>query len=207
MTENNTKNNDLQEIRSIMERSTKFISLSGLSGIMAGIIGIISTIIAAKKLDSFLLTREALDTLRTSQNLQIFLLILGIMTLMAAVFCSIYFTLRRARQKNLPVWDNTSQRFLINLFLPLMTGGIFTLAMAFHNSFDFSCSAMLIFFGLSLINASKYTHEDIYYLGIFEILLGLAASVFVEYSILLWGIGFGLLNIIYGTIMYKKFER
>ena len=66
---------------------------------------------------------------------------------------------------------------------------------------------MLIFYGLALINSSKYTFFEIRYLGIAEIVLGLIASVFVSSGLILWAAGFGLLHIIYGIIMYYKYER
>ena len=57
------------------------------------------------------------------------------------------------------------------------------------------------------VNASKYTLNDIRYLGLTEIFLGLVALVFLEYSLLFWAIGFGLVHIIYGIVMYYKYER
>ena len=50
MSENQKHLEDLQQIRSIMERSTTFISLSGLSGISAGLFGLIGAALAYLKL-------------------------------------------------------------------------------------------------------------------------------------------------------------
>jgi hypothetical protein len=66
---------------------------------------------------------------------------------------------------------------------------------------------MLIFYGLALLNASKYTLKEIRYLGMSEICLGLIASAWVQFGIVFWGIGFGMLHIIYGTFMYFKYEK
>ncbi len=204
MEDNLKHSEDLREIRSIMERSTKFISLSGLSGILAGIAGLIAVVFAIIKLNTCMLSSEVILSIRGQIGLQLYFLFLGLFTLSAAIFCAVFFTIKKARQKGLAVWDKTSQRFLFNLFLPLITGGIFILAMALNGYFDLICASMLIFFGLSLINASKYTHDEILYLGILEIVLGLAASFFSQYGILLWGIGFGVLNIIYGSLMFNQ---
>jgi hypothetical protein len=58
-----------------------------------------------------------------------------------------------------------------------------------------------------LINASKYTFNDIRYLGFCEIILGLGAAVYVGYGLYFWALGFGILHIIYGAMMYYKYER
>jgi hypothetical protein len=44
-------------------------------------------------------------------------------------------------------------------------------------------------------------------LGICEIGLGLIASIYMGYGLLFWAVGFGVLHIIYGIVMYMKYER
>jgi len=66
---------------------------------------------------------------------------------------------------------------------------------------------MLVFYGLALINASKYTLNDIRYLGYAETVIGLIACFFVDYGLLAWTIGFGALHIIYGLMMFYKYEK
>ncbi|MEY4458904.1 MAG: hypothetical protein RIT38_109, partial [Bacteroidota bacterium] len=59
----------------------------------------------------------------------------------------------------------------------------------------------------SILNASKYTYHDIRSLGILEILTGLMASYFVDYGLLFWALGFGVLHIVYGLYIYFKYEK
>jgi hypothetical protein len=66
---------------------------------------------------------------------------------------------------------------------------------------------MLIFYGLALINASKYTYNDIRYLGISELLIGLCSTLFLGYGLFFWAAGFGLAHIVYGALMYFKYDK
>jgi hypothetical protein len=200
--------NTLNEIRSLMEKSTKFISLSGLSGIFAGLFALVGAWIANDYINT--LTRSdyarMMDGTLQHESYLYFALIAGSVLILSLTFGS-YFTIRKARRNKQKIWDKTSQRLLINLTLPLMTGGLFCLIMAYHGVVGLIAPATLLFYGLALINASKYTLNDIRYLGICEIILGLVGSVFIGYGLLFWAIGFGLLHIIYGTFMYFKYEK
>jgi hypothetical protein len=66
---------------------------------------------------------------------------------------------------------------------------------------------MLIFYGLSLVNAGKFTFSEIHYLGLTEIVLGILAGIFINHGLLFWTLGFGLMHIVYGTVMYYRHER
>jgi hypothetical protein len=134
------------------------------------------------------------------------LVVTAIIILLLSIFGGIYFTIRKSKKEDLPIWTNTTKQLLINLFVPLIAGGIFCCALLYHQLFIFITPATLLFYGLALINASKYTYDEIYYLGIFEIILGLAAAFFLEKGLLFWAIGFGLLHILYGIKMYRKYN-
>jgi hypothetical protein len=197
----------LQEIRNIMDRSSRFISLSGLSGVAAGI----SALLGAAAVKWYLVTHK----INYSQNLGLNLTresLLFIISVAALVFilalCSAtYFTARNARKSNHRVWDSKTERMLVNLFIPVAVGGIFCSILIYHNLLYLVAPVMLIFYGCALLNASKYTLSDIRYLGFLEILLGLLASFFVGYGLLAWTVGFGVLHIVYGTLVYFKYER
>ena len=115
--------------------------------------------------------------------------------------------MRKAKRKGLPVWDSTAKRLLLNLLIPLATGGLFCLVLLYHRQVGMIAPATLIFYGLALLNASKYTLNDIRYLGILEIIIGLIASVYIGYGLLFWAVGFGVLHIVYGIVMYSKYEK
>lgn len=198
----------LQDIRKMMQRSSRFISLSGLSGIAAGIWALIGAWFAYDWIAEYYnnyanegYTGRNFETLR----LNLFLLALGVAGL--ALVSALYFTWRRAGKNKLPLWDHTSRQLIINTAIPMIAGGFFIVAMLQYSEWRFVAPACLIFYGLALVNGSKYTLSDIRYLGFLEILLGLVNTQFIGYGLYFWAIGFGVLHIIYGFVMWWKYER
>jgi len=119
----------------------------------------------------------------------------------------LYFSCRKAKRNHLKLWNHTTKRLLVHLFIPLIAGGFFTLILIFRSDIKLVASAMLTFYGLALLNAGKYTFGEIHYLGILEIVLGLFAGIFTNFGLVFWTIGFGILHIVYGLIMYFRYER
>ena len=200
---------EISDIRRIMERSSRFISLSGLSGIAAGLCALAAAYIAKKWwLDPYYTDFNAYgySTPKFSELRSGLLLLAAIVVIVALAFAFL-FTWRRAKQNHLPIWDLTARKLMWNVLIPLVSGGIFILAMLQYSEWRFVAPACLIFYGLALVNGSKYTLSDIRYLGYFEILLGLVNTQYVGYGLYFWAAGFGLLHIIYGIMMWWKYER
>lgn len=196
---------DLKEIKDIMSRSSRFISLSGLSGISAGVIAMIGAYLAYQTVYSnqnYLGYRQAILT--TESILQLLLIAVG--TIVLAVVTGIYFTTRETKKRNQKIWDAQTKRLLINLAIPLVTGGILCLMLLIKGYIGVIAPLTLIFYGLALVNASKYTLNEIRSLGLIEVVLGLMAIHFIGYGLLFWAIGFGLLHIIYGLIMHWRYQ-
>lgn len=190
---------DISEIRSIMERSSRFISLSGLSGVMAGIYALAGAYVARSILQDY--------TIGSREQVITYLIADAAVVLLLAVGTGVYLTTRRARAQGAKIWDATAQRLLINLLIPLVVGGLFSLILITRGMVGIIAPSMLIFYGLALVNASKYTLTDVRYLGFAEIGLGLIAALVAGYSLLFWTLGFGVFHIIYGTLMYYTHER
>jgi hypothetical protein len=209
MVEQNQQTLDtLQDIKRMMERSSRFISLSGLSGIAAGICALTGAWFGKQKLDEYSVTfNNAGYTDSNFQQLKIDLFLLAMVVLVAALLAAFYFTWRKARHNKLPIWDLTAKRLSINMLIPLVAGGLFILAMYQYNDWKFIAPACLIFYGLALVNASKYTLTDVKYLGLLQILLGLINTQYVGYGLYFWAAGFGVLHIIYGFVMWWKYEK
>ncbi len=200
---------DLSEIRSIMERSSSFISLSGLSGIFSGIIALGGAAFAYWKIyiqhNSYQQIYAAEYANLNMELIPILLADAAIVLALALAF-GFFFTYRNTQRKGLDIWDNSAKNVLENLLIPLATGGIFCAILLWKGYFFIIAPATLIFYGLALLNASKYTLHDIRYLGLSEIAIGLISTVFPGYSLSFWALGFGVLHIIYGTVMYFKYE-
>jgi len=200
----------LQDIRSIMERSARFLSLSGWSGVWAGGTALVSAAIACNMLHDYYLAYNqsaAFDTLRYI-SLRNGLFLLGMLTLIVAISGGYYFTLRKVKRQGGSIWNSASRKALINLAIPLLTGGIVVIGFLYHDDWTYVSSSCLIFYGLGLINASKYTIDDVRYLGMCQVLLGLTGLFIApRYGLYLWAAGFGLLHIVYGIVMWNKYDK
>lgn len=197
---------DLAHIRSMMERSSRFISLSGLSGVFAGLSALIGglyvyQLFKANGLEYF----DGYHKLY-SVNLVSELIWIALIILVSALTFGIFFTIRKSRKYNLPIWTSATKKMLLNLAIPLVAGGIFCLALLYHEIYVLIAPATLIFYGLALVNAEKYTFSDVKYLGYCELVLGSISLFCLGYGLIFWIIGFGILHILYGLIMFKKYK-
>lgn len=197
----------IEEIRSIMARSTTFVSLSGLSGVAAGILGAAGAFLIYRTLGTVWLSDDVIVSLRNSPDLVRSVASVFLGTLVAALVAAFLFTVIRARRHRHGLWDLASRRFAIHLALPLIAGGVFVLALKQYGVYELICPAMLTFFGLALINAGKYSFSEAVIFGVIELVLGLAAVLWVEAGLLLWAVGFGIVTAGYGIIMYLQHER
>lgn len=190
----------IREIRSIMERSSKFLSLSGLSGVFAGVCALCGA------WHFYSSTPVGLNSPYPPEVVRVFIQD-GVLILTGALFSGIFFTARKARSNGQSIWGVTSRTLLSSMLIPLITGGIFCLGLVYYQLHWLCFAASLIFYGLALVSGSKYTVSDPYYLGLMQVALGLAAFFFPERGLLLWAVGFGGLHIIYGVAMYIKYDR
>ena len=200
--ENKKYLDDLSEIKDLMNKSSRFISLSGLSGILAGIYALIGAAIAFWLVTTYSNSELYLDgwVFRTCM---LILATVGAFSILTGIFL----TTKKAKKNNAKIWDNTSRRLVINFLIPLITGGLYILIILNQQKYGQAGALMLIFYGLALINASKYSIGDIRYLGIIEIILGLICAIIPGYGFWLWVLGFGVMHIVYGTIMYYKYDK
>lgn len=196
---------DIHEIKDLMNRSTTFVSLSGLSGILAGIYALAGAYIVHALLDGTELSGDS----KIAATSEIFTSVLAaaLAVLSVSLITAVVLTLRKAKTHGETVWNATSRRLLINFAIPLVTGGIFALLLLKNGSYGLIAAITLIFYGLACVNASKYTLRDVRPLGITIVVLGLLAASFERYGIGFWAIGFGVCHIVYGFMMYLKYDR
>jgi hypothetical protein len=206
---------NLSEVKHLIEKSTKFISLSGLAGVFAGFFALLGAAIMYYKFGAFFAMRYSKYGIAYQEMLRgeayrefiMFGIIVGVSVLVLAILSGVLLTINKAKRKALPIWDNTSKRLLLNLFVPLVAGGLFAAALIYHGLIFLVAPVTLIFYGLALINASKYTIHDVKYLGYIEVTLGILSSFFVGYGLFVWALGFGLMHMVYGILMYYKYEH
>ena len=206
MKNDQTFEKDLASIRQLMERSVKFISLSGLSGILSGFYALIGASVAYFLIqypDSIF--EYQIYPIQNTTALKE-LVFIGASVLVASLTTGVWLSSRKAKQRGIKVWDATGRRLLINLSIPLVTGGLFILISAWNGYYEIVAGASLIFYGIALVNASPNLYDEIRYLGYSEIILGLFSEAMSGYNLVFWSIGFGFLHIIYGAAMYRKYD-
>ena len=202
---------DIQAIREIMERSSKFMLFNSWAGFFAGACALIGAALAWFVIldsgnihyDEFICTVGGSPI----NNVTIGLGIDALLVLLLAGVAAIYFSYRKSQKAGQKFWTSSTKRVLMHLLIPLVSGGIFALILVFRNNIDLVAPAMLIFYGLALVNAGKFTSGEIHYLGMAEIAFGLLAGIFASYGLLFWVLGFGLLHLVYGIVMYYRYER
>lgn len=199
---------DLSEIKDLMNKSSRFISLSGLAGVMAGIYALVGAYLAY---DIIYATEEpskdAYKTIVLYELEMIEIFGIALVVIILSIITAIFLSWRKAKKHNEKLWDPTSRRLLINFLIPLTTGGFFILLLIEKENFALIAPLTLVFYGLACVNASKYTLGYIRYLGITMIFIGLVSVYFLGYGLLFWALGFGLCHIVYGTLMYFKYDR
>lgn len=198
---------ELAEIKSMMERSTRFLSLSGLAGILAGIYAFAGAGIAWYWI-YFPSTEYGTGTETISQaDLQFNLLVLALIVLLLAIGTAYLLSQQKSQKKSQQFWTPASKRFLLALFLPVVAGGLFSFALIHESSYQLIAPATLIFYGLGLINASHFTLGEIRNLGIGQLILGLIGAFFPDFGLVCWALGFGVLHVLYGSMMYYRYDR
>jgi hypothetical protein len=201
------KNNyaeDLREIKNIMSRTTKFISLSGLSGVSTGLIALLGLSVAYQLVfkDQKYLVHHPIELTYDSI---VRLLMIASGTIMLSVFSAVFFTSQKTKAQNETVLDMNTKRLLINLLIPLVSGGLLCVLLLLKGFVGMLPSITLIFYGLALVNGSKYTLPEIRTLGIIQVIIGLLAFQFINYGLLFWALGFGVVQIVYGLIIQRKY--
>ena len=193
---------DISEIKNLMSKSSKFISLSGLSGIFAGIYALIGAgyyyFSFDKKIDnSIQLTTELVYSIAA------IILIVSI----ATTFTTIFFTSKRAKLTDENAWDITAKNLIKSYLTTLSIGGVYIIINLLQENYTHLIALILLFYGLALINASKHTNNIVKPLGIIEVVFGLFCALFPKYSFWGWVFGFGVVHIIYGSIIYFKYDK
>lgn len=198
---------DITEIKNMMNKSSQCLSLSGLSGVLAGIYALIGAWLAYKTIYFDSSTSVPYHGLIISESSVYKLLLIAISVLLASIITGIILSIKKAKKQNETIWNNASRRLIVNFAIPLATGGFFILFLIEKEYLDLIVPLTLIFYGLACINASKYTLRDVRYLGITIVAIGLLSTWFINYGLLFWALGFGVCHILYGFTMYVKYDR
>ena len=203
----------LKDIKRLMDRGSRFVSLSGWSGVAAGFCALVAAWIAGKKLEKYgdVADREEERATLTNEGgllqLDRELLVLAVTTFVAALVLAFIFTYLRSRKTGVPLWGMMARKLIIHIAVPMIVGGLLIWRITDFGLYGFVAPACLLFYGLALINASKFTLSEVRYLGYLQLLLGIINLWVMNYGLYFWAAGFGVLHIVYGIVMWRKYER
>jgi hypothetical protein len=195
---------EIKEIRKIMEQSGRFLSLSGLSGVLIGIYALIGAYITYRII---YLPPPSVFQKVFAGDVVYQLIIIAMIVLFVSFATTLWLTWQKAKNEGKKIWNHGSRQMLFSLAIPFISGGILILTFTFRGFYEIISSACLIFYGLALVNAAKFTRQEIFYLGLSEISLGILAALFPGTGLIFWALGFGVLHIIYGSVMYFRYDR
>ncbi len=187
-----------------MEQSSKFLSLSGISGVLVGVYALVGAYIAYRLLyipKSFEFRQEYANNVLSK------LLILAVVILILSILTIVILTSIKAKQHGKRKMVKGTKWMLLHLFIPIIAGGVFILILLNRGVYEVASPGCLLFYGLALINAAKFTRTEIFYMGMCQIVIGLIAAFFPGYSLFLWAFGFGIIHIMYGLIMHFRYDH
>ena len=201
---------DLKEIKEMMSKSSQTLSLSGLSGILAGLYalagaGYAQQLLQAYEVEDYTESRGVIGFPLDALSLQ--LMGLATVIVLASIVTGIVLSAKKAKKMGETLWNASSRRLLINFSIPLVSGGLLVLILLFKGYYELIAPIMLLFYGMGCVNASKFTFRDVRYLGLTQIVLGLMAAYFKDSDLLFWALGFGVCHVLYGAMMYVKYDR
>ena len=201
----------LNDIRKMMQRSSRFLSLSGLSGVFAGLYALGGALIAHFWIQEIIEKYFREPDFFNKTYLDIYYLkffSLAFIVLASSIVTGLILSSRKAKKAGQPLFDYGAKLLLTNLAIPLFSGGAFCLLLLLRGELALIAPAMLVFYGISLLAAGKYTLDEVRYLGICEVIVGLLNGFFfLGEGLLFWAIGFGVLHIVYGLVMWNKYDR
>ncbi len=192
---------DIRQMRTIMERSSKFMSLSGLASLIAGLFALSGAYIA------WAVFNYKTAALQSDPQEQYSAYGVAMVVLILSVTTALLLSQKKARKRGERIWNATTRRLLISTSVPLVTGGLLILIFISKSLTGLVIPCTLIFYGLALYNVSRLTYEEVRSMGIILIILGLLSAYFIEIGLVLWALGFGVVHIVYGIYLHFKYER
>lgn len=209
--ENKDAIQDLESIRTMMERSSRFQTINGWGVTAVGLIALVAALVANglfyEGSDSWFSTLYGNTDYLWSHKTQI--AIIGALILVAVCGGIVFFSsLWMAKRKKISVTlDPNMRRTMFNFAVPLLAGAILCTALLVQGHYGLTSSIMLIFYGLALINCHHFSHRLLGVLGYLELALGLADCFVVTHALLFWALGFGVLHVVFGLLLIVKNRR
>ena len=139
----------VNEIKELMERSSKFVSLSGMTAVLAGVYALAGAYVAGQ-------------LLRSEDNREGLIMVASLVLIVSVVTACIlsWYKAKKMRQK---LFSKLTCRIAWNFSLPLLTGGLFCIALLLREHYGLVSSVMLLSSIISFFHTVNKTTFHIKY--------------------------------------------
>jgi len=196
----NQYSDDLAHIRSMMERSSRFLSLSGWAGIIPGLLALAGLATAGWFIDLAILTGDYTTGINKHSPLVMQLGTIAVVVLALSIFTSWFMCMRKARLDKQSTWTPAIRNMLLHFAIPLLAGAVIVGWIYQKEQWELLSPVLLSFYGLALVLVSQFTLRSVFWMGIFEIALSIPAGI-TGWDLPVLAIGFGFTHIVYGIMM------
>ncbi|MBC7797651.1 MAG: hypothetical protein H7Z37_12330 [Pyrinomonadaceae bacterium] len=179
---------NLRFIRETMERSTAFTAVSGYGGALMGATAIGAAIIASQQ---------------TSTK---YWLITWLAEAVLALAIGVLAMWQKAKIIDAKLFSTPTRKFALGFAPPIFAGIALTIVFYKHNLNDLLPTVWLLIYGAAVMTGGMFSVKPIPIMGAMILSLGVISAISPpEYGNILMALGFGVLQIIFGVIIGRKF--
>ena len=178
---------NLRFIRETMERSTSFTAVSGVAGMIMGAVAMVAAVVAS--------------TRRTPEAWLLTWLIAALVAGLAALWAMI----RKARASGVSLLSGPGSKFALFFTPPIVVGALLTAALVRVDLLSVLPGAWLLLYGTAVVSGGAFSVRIVPMMGVGFMLVG-ALALFAPPA---WGdefmaVGFGVLHIVFGLVIWRK---
>ncbi len=184
---------NLRVIRQLMERSTKYSTFSGFSGILAG----------AASITGCLVTRSLSQT--DPAAFRVAFLVTWSLVILFAIGADYLLTKRRAARVGKRVLSRLGKQMFLASAPGLGTGALLTLYFLRHNLLGDIYPVWMLCYGIAVCAVGLFSQREVSYLGAAFLLAGAATLLFCPtFGLPMMAVTFGAFHILYGIAVSRK---
>lgn len=185
---------NLRVIRELMERSTKYSTFSGPSGILAGAASIVGCVVTHS-----LATRPP-----GSDSFRIPFLITWSMVILFAIGADFLLMKRRAARVGKRIVSRLGKQMVFAAGPGLGTGVLLTLYLLQHNMLTNVYPFWMLSYGIAVCAVGQFSQREVKALGVAFLLAGTLTLLMPGWGLPLMALSFGGFHIIYALLISRK---
>jgi hypothetical protein len=174
---------DLKFIRRAMERAGSFTAVPGWGGVGMGVTALGAAFLAAV------------------QPTPGRWLTVWLVAALVATAIGLWTMVRKARRLDVPLATGAGRKFALGLLPPILVGAILTAALLRAGVETLLPAVWLLLYGTGIVAAGAFSVAVVPLQGLAFLILGGAALLVPQAGDLLLGLGFGVVNLVFGIVI------